>query len=875
MSGMDIMPCPMNVSESVTEKEIGVSKIQYGPLIAHKPFSLEEQPMDLFEREIALESEMIGLGDSRMWKNVLQSRETEQESRTLYARRIMTGDGRSPGALEAFTEAIRKFMTDAKLRPGKHHSLVAVLEQFDNPAVVAFIALQICLDSISLKRDLTWTSVQVGRSLEDELRFTKFEKENKAFWKTLIKDLREREPNMNRRRGILIHEMKKGADKQAALVWKPWTKEEQLMIGLRTIEILAESTGLLQIYTAREKQKTVGKLSGTPETLAWINEFMEKGGLISPSYLPTIIPPKPWTGPVGGGYHLETLRKLRLVKVDGKEGMTYLYDLETRPEQMRPVYAALNAVQETPWKINRSILDVMKQAAAVGLAIGKAPMMLPAKNQAELEAKMPLPPKPSDIDTNVAARKEWSRSAAKVYAARVKQISQSLQHNQLLWLAEKFAPEEAIYFPMQLDFRGRMYAIPSTLNPQGADPAKGLLTFARGKKLGASGLRWLLIHTANMWGEDKISLDAREQWALDNLTTIISSALEPFDIRWWMKADKPWEFLAACFELAAAYRLDEPTDYVSSLPVTVDGTCNGLQHFSAMLLDEKGAEAVNLKPSDVPQDIYQRVADQVRTQLLDVVAKRAEGHEMAKAWLDWGFDRKATKRAVMIVPYSGTEFAAKEYTVNYIEDRKDCPFDDPYQPAYFFTRYVWKAISHEITSAKQAMDWLRIIGKVVATSGQSLTWTTPVGFPVRQSYVNLERYRVKTHLGNQIVCRPALLRPTTEMDHRAMEQGISPNFVHSLDAACLMLTVNRSVDEGVHNFAMVHDSYGVLAADMDTLYVGLRQAFVDIYQTDVMEAFVNEATKSLAPEQREKIPPAPMKGSFQLEAVKDSKYFFA
>ena len=90
-----------------------------------------------------------------------------------------------------------------------------------------------------------------------------------------------------------------------------------------------------------------------------------------------------------------------------------------------------------------------------------------------------------------------------------------------------------------------------------------------------------------------------------------------------------------------------------------------------------------------------------------------------------------------------------------------------------------------------------------------------------------------------------------------------------------MLTVNRAVDEGIQNFAMVHDSYGVLAADMDQLYVGLRQAFVDIYQNDVMTDFFKSATSCLSDNELEAMPAQPKKGTFKLELVKESKYFFA
>src|SRR3546814_16441857 len=50
------------------------------------------------------------------------------------------------------------------------------------------------------------------------------------------------------------------------------------------------------------------------------------------------------------------------------------------------------------------------------------------------------------------------------------------------------------------------------------------------------------------------------------------------------------------------------SDLVSRIPVALDGSCSGLQHFSAMLRDEEGGAAVNLLPAERPQDVYKRVA---------------------------------------------------------------------------------------------------------------------------------------------------------------------------------------------------------------------------------------------------------------------------
>lgn len=48
----------------------------------------------------------------------------------------------------------------------------------------------------------------------------------------------------------------------------------------------------------------------------------------------------------------------------------------------------------------------------------------------------------------------------------------------------------------------------------------------------------------------------------------------------------------------------DPSSYVSHLPVHMDGSCNGLQHYAALGRDVAGGQAVNLLPSDKPQDVY-------------------------------------------------------------------------------------------------------------------------------------------------------------------------------------------------------------------------------------------------------------------------------
>ncbi len=101
----------------------------------------------------------------------------------------------------------------------------------------------------------------------------------------------------------------------------------------------------------------------------------------------------------------------------------------------------------------------------------------------------------------------------------------------------------------------------------------------------------------------------------------------------------------------------------------MDGTCNGLQHYSALLRDEKGGAAVNLINSDKPSDIYAKVAEKLEEKLNKIrQSKIPEDAEKATKWINLGINRKLTKRPVMVLPYGGTMLSCREYIEEYLTD---------------------------------------------------------------------------------------------------------------------------------------------------------------------------------------------------------------
>jgi DNA-directed RNA polymerase len=419
------------------------------------------------------------------------------------------------------------------------------------------------------------------------------------------------------------------------------------------------------------------------------------------------------------------------------------------------------------------------------------------------------------------------------------------------------------------------------LNPQGDDLSKGLLTFAEGKRIGdTTGPGWLAIHGANTWGYDKADLLGRIEWVEEHSDKIVECAADPLSNIWWAEADKPWAFLAFCFEWAGYMR--DGADHITHLPIAMDGSCSGLQHFSAALRDHVGGKAVNLVPGPKPSDVYQEVADVVIAKLRQEVS--TSGSDMATLAgriLDFGVNRKATKRGTMTLPYGATRFSCliftKEWLIETSEKLADQGIPNPLsgqiEEAYkYLGGLIWDSIGEVVIAARQAMDWLRSIAKLLSTEAMPLNWTTPDGLPIMQEYKSTEARRVKTRFGEKFIFL-SIREELDALDARRQANGVAPNWVHSMDATHLRMAVLYGKDNGLNSFAVIHDSFGTHACDSDLLAACLRESMVDLYEGDVLGAFQSEVCGILPTSV--KVPQRPSNGALDLNLIKESDYVFA
>jgi len=557
---------------------------------------------------------------------------------------------------------------------------------------------------------------------------------------------------------------------------------------------------------------------------------------------------------------------------------TYLEEMLNRAHDMPEVYQAVNAMQNTPFKINKKVYQVVSTCFNNGSGAGKLPSIIDT----------PLPPKPFDIGTNEEARTNWKRKASPIHQDNAKRKSKVLLIDKLLWVAKEYEQEPQHYYPLQYDFRGRVYCVPMFLNYQGNDVSKSLLLFADGKPLGTNeALYKLAIHGANMFGEDKLTLTDRVKWVENNEEQILATAKDPHNnYKFWSGVSEPYQFLAFCFEWEEFVSSGRESDFITHLPCFSDCTNSGLQIFSGVLRDEVGGKATNLTSEEKPQDVYREVAEKT----IEFLNQEPDS-KLKEMWKAYGITRKTTKKVTMCVVYGLTQFSTRTYIQQHleemIEEGKPCPFSKnkieseitgvptKFNASYYLAKLVWKAIGEVIVSAKEAMVWLQQVSRLVSDNQLPVTWTTPTGYIVQMNYMEMTKQRINTKMGESMIAKKVTIQhETTKVNKRKTANAIAPCWIHSLDGALLQIAVTIASNNGIKSFACVHDAFGVLACDVQLMNDCVREAFVSIFKDkNLLEDFCKEITPQIAKDKRHLIPPVPKMRNLDINAVLNSDYF--
>ncbi len=549
------------------------------------------------EIQVELERGMQEAGRLRYQRAVDAAILRGVEAQTPYGQRLLSIH------TETFANAIDAFMEEAKAKRGRRHSAIEYLQQIDS-RTAAWMALREIVSRMSNPRlKMTSLGLYIGRSILTEIEMRKLRKDNKALYTGILRSTERKTQQFRKEATARFLQEKENLDVQSK------NRDHCELIGVKLIEIAVEKLGIISLelehkHSARGRKVTHERayiVRPTMELVNWVKEGHTIFSELDPIYEPMVVPPVPWSHPLVGGYLTNEVKPLTLVKTRSKR---YFRRLEKM--NMPQVYEAVNRIQATPWRINHRVLEVIEQILQTNSELGGMP-----RNEA-----YELPVKPADIDTNEEAREAYRKEAYAVHQANVKLVSRCAKVQGIMRTARKYRDFEAIYFPYQLDFRGRVYPVTS-LSPQGEDFVKALIEFAEGEELGTEqAADWLAIHIANLFGVDKVPFIDRVLWTHQHSDMLLAIAENPFDNREWCDADKPFQALAAAFEWQGY--IEHGLAHVSRIPVALDGSCSGLQNFGMALRCEVTGKSVNLLPSDKPADIYQDVIDKVQARLIQL-----------------------------------------------------------------------------------------------------------------------------------------------------------------------------------------------------------------------------------------------------------------
>lgn len=558
------------------------------------------------------------------------------------------------------------------------------------------------------------------------------------------------------------------------------------------------------------------------------------------SFLPCSSPPLPWLSRCVGGY---LTNKSDLVRVSNPFAEQSYFNRHSSDNiKLYPSLDSLNALSLCPWIVNQEILDLVISLFQSG---------------GDTELNVPLDE--SKMSDRIPVLKENASKAERIlFNKEKKRHDQKRREMYSLWrdclyrlsIANHFR-DRIIWFPHNMDFRGRTYPIPPHFNHLGADLARSLLLFAKGRPLGDNGLDWLKLHLISLVGNMKNSpLGDRLDYANSILhLEILDSADNPWDgRRWWTHNENPWQVLACCKEIAKAIRSRDHREYISHFPIHQDGSCNGLQHYAALGRDPGGAMAVNLVPCDRPQDVYSRVVDVVECMRKSDAEK---GVKMA-LMLDGFIQRKVIKQTVMTTVYGVTRYGARQQIARQLI-AKGYNEREVWMAAQYLTAKTFESIGQMFNKSRVIQDWLNECAFIIASRcRQPVSWETPLGFPVTQPYTLPNITSANRLLSSSISLDSSSITndPLSRLNASKQKTAFPPNYIHSLDSSHMMLTSLYCQRQGI-TFVSVHDCYWTHPSTVDAMNRICREQFIALHSEpllkDLSEQFMRKYGSEATP----------------------------
>ncbi len=320
-------------------------------------------------------------------------------------------------------------------------------------------------------------------------------------------------------------------------------------------------------------------------------------------------------------------------------------------------FSVINHYQKIPFKIDTEVLEIVSELNSKGFEFkglsNIGVMLKEAENNAQEEIQQLNQDAVDTFGENAYLLSERQQRDIrlkhnKIAASKVRCYDKAIE------IANKYKEFSKIYFPMYLDYRGRIYYYPNGLEPQGNALQKALLQFGEGQKLNFNGIQALKVAFANACGMDKKTRQVRLTFTNSHLKAIMEFG-KTKDIKHLQDILDEDEALIGIGLALDIFKFYTNPEFKCFRPVHIDACNSAVQIQSLFQMDAKAAgmtNILNVQGEDL-EDAYKIVAENLKARM------ESEGNERMLKFPEI-YNRKVFKLPVMCVP----NYGAKKDTCN-------------------------------------------------------------------------------------------------------------------------------------------------------------------------------------------------------------------
>lgn len=534
-------------------------------------------------------------------------------------------------------DTLKKIIAEAKAKTSSTTEWVPRVEKL-NLYAVSYTAFMCCLDGA----DKQWTMNELRFNIGRAIACLAFE--------SALSETREGRRLMERltRSADLVADKfeprAKFVERMAAkrgFSWDDWSKDEEKLCAKVGAGVLtAVQRANRDIFVPEKSHQNpddkweVPFLQLTPEAENDLENILGDEAASSPMFSPMNTRPNDW-GPHNVGPYMTTslARMTPMIKREAPEQKAWR-EQAMAEGRFDDALEALNTLQRVPYTINQYVVDAVDWVRKTG----KSRLVNSFPHTRECE----VPKLDEGVDPNSLPKMERQtyfreRKQAKAHNRQARANRTKLRRT--IQMARNLAKDwPCFYLPHNWDRRGRIYHV-CDFGHHNTDHMRAMFMMANKTEMNTSNEHFVMLQLANSYGNgiDKKSFAERIDWVADNLSSI-RAAGEDFkkNFDFWREAGDPFQFLAACHEWAEYKKHGD--GFLSGLPIALDATQSGIQHFAAASLNFHDGELVNLVDQEKPNDLYMACLEEAK-RLLDIDLAEKEEEQRANPVND--NDRKA------------------------------------------------------------------------------------------------------------------------------------------------------------------------------------------------------------------------------------------